>query len=242
MQIDDFLELVTKRRNVRRFKTEPIPDEYIRKILEAARWAMSGANAQPWEFIVVKNPDTKAKLAEAIHEQRKMEYAMELMRIDRVRHAGLAAFKDSRPAFNEAPVVIAVCGDRRTLAASVYFQNFDPGEGGLGGTFIKNMANATQIIHLAAAAAGLASNWVSVGRSVEGMIREAMGVPAILEVHTLVPIGYPLHRPAPVYRRPLDDIVHYEKYDMSKFRSTDDIVEYLAELKTRIESNFRKEA
>ena len=47
MQIDEFLALVRNRWSVRRFKPEPVPDDYIEKILEAGRWAMSGANAQP---------------------------------------------------------------------------------------------------------------------------------------------------------------------------------------------------
>jgi nitroreductase len=55
MQIDDFLELVKSRRSIRVFKPDPVPRETIEKILEAARWAMSGANGQPWEFVVVQD-------------------------------------------------------------------------------------------------------------------------------------------------------------------------------------------
>ena len=47
MQIDEFLELVSKRRSVRKFKPDAIPPSDIEKMIEAARWAMSGANAQP---------------------------------------------------------------------------------------------------------------------------------------------------------------------------------------------------
>ena len=65
MQIDDFLELARKRRSIRKFKPDPVPDDYVQKILEAARWAMSGANGQPWEFIVIKDPITKQRMGEA---------------------------------------------------------------------------------------------------------------------------------------------------------------------------------
>jgi len=64
MQIDEFLDLARKRRSIRRLKPEPVPDEYVNKILEAARWAMSGANAQPWEFIVITESSTLKKIAE----------------------------------------------------------------------------------------------------------------------------------------------------------------------------------
>lgn len=64
MEFDEFLKLLRKRRSVRMFKPDPVPDEYVEKILEAGRWAMSGANAQPWEFIVVRKHGLKEKLAE----------------------------------------------------------------------------------------------------------------------------------------------------------------------------------
>ena len=64
MQSDEFFKLVRKRRCIRRFKPDPVPDEYVEKVIEAARWAQSGANAQPWEFIVVKNKETKDKIVD----------------------------------------------------------------------------------------------------------------------------------------------------------------------------------
>ena len=242
LQIDDFLELVRKRRSIRRFKSDPIPDEYVGKILEAARWAMSGANAQPWEFIVVKDQETKDKLADALHEQRKTEYIMEQTRVEEIRHPGPTYDKGNKPTFNQAPVLIVVCGDRRTLVASVIAQNFDPGEGGLGGAYIKSMANATQNIQLAAAALGLGSSWISVAQSVEGIIKAILEVPDFLEVHTIVPVGYAAYEPSPVYRRELSEIVHSEKYDTGKCRSTDDIIAYLTKLRKRVGPGYRKAA
>src|SRR6267142_774067 len=59
---DTLLELVRNRISVRKLKPDPIPDEYVDKILEIGRWAMSGANGQPWEFVVVKDPKIKAGL------------------------------------------------------------------------------------------------------------------------------------------------------------------------------------
>ena len=56
---DTLLELVRNRISVRKLKPDPIPDEYVKQILEIGRWAMSGANGQPWEFVVVKDPEIK---------------------------------------------------------------------------------------------------------------------------------------------------------------------------------------
>ena len=71
MQIDEFLDLARKRRSIRKFKPAPVPDEYIEKIIEAGRWAMSGANGQPWEFIVVKDKETIKKIVEVYHDGQK---------------------------------------------------------------------------------------------------------------------------------------------------------------------------
>ncbi len=62
MDYDSLLELVKKRRSTRKFKPGSIPDEYVDKIIEVARWAPSGANSQPWDFIVIKKPELKQKI------------------------------------------------------------------------------------------------------------------------------------------------------------------------------------
>jgi nitroreductase len=61
-------KLVKTRMSVRKFRPDPIPEETIDKILEVARWAMSGANSQPWKFIVVTDPDLKKQLRGAYSE------------------------------------------------------------------------------------------------------------------------------------------------------------------------------
>lgn len=58
----DFMDVVRKRRSIRRYKPDPVPDEVLNQVLEAARLAPSGGNRQPWHFIVVKDSETKGKL------------------------------------------------------------------------------------------------------------------------------------------------------------------------------------
>ena len=62
MKYESFLELAKKRRSIRSFKPDPIPDEYVDKIIEAARWAPSGFNTQPWEFVVIKKKELKESI------------------------------------------------------------------------------------------------------------------------------------------------------------------------------------
>src|SRR5215831_7514927 len=68
-------------------KPNPIPDEHVTQILEVGRWAMSGANGQPWDFIVVKDPETKKQLFRAyIEENNDFIYWMEQQREFKLRH------------------------------------------------------------------------------------------------------------------------------------------------------------
>jgi len=88
----DVFEAIKLRRSVRAFTRENISDEQIEKILEAARWAPSAGNLQPWEFIVIRRVDVKREIARAALNQTFIE---------------------------EAPVVIVVCANE-VRSGSVY--------------------------------------------------------------------------------------------------------------------------
>jgi len=65
----EFMEVVRNRRSIRKYRQEKIPDERLANILEATRLAPSGSNRQAWKFIVVREREKKAKLAEACNKQ-----------------------------------------------------------------------------------------------------------------------------------------------------------------------------
>lgn len=224
MQIDDFIALARKRRSIRQFKPDPVPDEYINKIIEAARWAMSGANSQPWEFIVVKDKDIISKLADIHLKYYQIQTIVELTRIPEYGHP--TQKKPTDILWRYAPVVIAVLGDMRVMQASTITLRFFEEH-----TFDHNMANCVQMMHLAAAALGLGSQWVSMHAPRKELMKAVLGVPPDINLFNLVPIGYPAHKPAG-FRRKLSEIVHQNKYDMSRFRTQEDIQEFVKFLRT----------
>ena len=65
----DFWGLIRGRRSVRRYAERPVPGELVWQLLEAAHWAPSAHNRQPWRFVLVEQPDTRRRLAEAMAEQ-----------------------------------------------------------------------------------------------------------------------------------------------------------------------------
>lgn len=60
--IGAFLDLARRRRSVRRYRPDPVPEELLQQVLEAGRWAPSAVNSQPWEFVVVRDPQVKQAL------------------------------------------------------------------------------------------------------------------------------------------------------------------------------------
>lgn len=66
----DIYEAIKARRSVRKYKSEPVPEDKLRKILNSARLAPSAKNQQPWKFVVVRDEEIKRKLISACNEQK----------------------------------------------------------------------------------------------------------------------------------------------------------------------------
>jgi nitroreductase len=155
---------------------------------------------------------------------------MEQTKIEEMRHP-LMARPPTTPGFADAPVIIVVCGDPRTLQASTVIARYLCSEGDA--TFYVNLGNASQIIHLAAAALGLGAQWVSVWRIVERELKDILGIPEIFRIFQIVPIGIPAYEPEPMWTRELTEITHYDQYDQAKYRTDEDIREWVLELRRR---------
>lgn len=70
-----FLDVALERRSVRAFSPEPVPQQVIDLAIEAASSAPSGANMQPWTFVVVRDPETKRRIREAAEEEERINYS-----------------------------------------------------------------------------------------------------------------------------------------------------------------------
>gem|GEM_PF-25067 len=225
-----FFEVVKERRSIRKFKDEPIPESYLEKILEAARWAMSGANSQPWQFIVIKNREVKDRLASIYSRYREITLALELTRLEEYRQPAfrapdstqsIEAIRSRFTAWSKAPVIIALVGDPRllqasTLAARLYEIH----------TFDQSLAICAYTIHLAASALGLGAQWISLLPPIAEAMKEELAVPRELVLFNLNAIGYPDYEPVP-YRRELSSLLHYDRYDMANFMNMEDVQKYI---------------
>lgn len=245
-EYDTFLKVVKKRRSCREFSSESFPDEYIEKILEPARWAMSGANSQPWEFIVVKDSAIRRTLFEAyVNINVDFTFWMEQQRCFELRHPGFQVkdkdtpeealkVKQNARLWRDAPVVIAVVGDGRkqwgTILGAHTFSLHQS-------HFTDGLANACELIHLSAAALGLTSQWVSI--HLEDAFKEILNLPSIYTLHTLIPIGYPSGTLKGGYREKLNNLIHYDQYDQSRYPSNKQIIDRLANLRKRTSQGYK---
>lgn len=228
MDYDSLLELVKKRRSIRRFKPDPIPDNYITKIIEIARWAPSGFNMQPWEFVVVKKPELRKRIVEFISEIRPLTKNLEKTRepwMGKVWQMTGLVEKDSD--YTMAPVYIILLGDPRTNAGLPMFIRNDQDTGRM--IYQAGLANAFIYMHLAATTLGLASQWISITHTVyvQGMIKDLLGIPPEFEVFDMIALGYPAIEPNRKLMRETDEMIHYDDCGKDDFRDISEVREFI---------------
>ena len=214
VKIRELLSLMEARRTVRGYKPDPVPDGAIEQILEAARLAPSGANQQPWQFIVVKESQARKKLVDVLSEGLEADRRQEETRPEGHRH-----LNPRRPYCSQAPVFIVVCGDPRAQEAYplAYHRNR---------IFIESLAAATMSIHLAATALGLGTMWQSVTEHMETHLKKLLDIPQVYVIPNLAPIGYPKTVVGEKDAKDLEEIVHRERYNRARFKEDREFREY----------------
>jgi nitroreductase len=210
-QYDCLLDLVKKRRTVRQFKSDPVPDEYINKIIEVARYAPSAFHTQPWEFVVVRNPEIKSEVVAALDKHGPA--------IKDPAKIGL-----QRKSFRDAPVFILLVCDWRAKVGL-------PGEAPRSNEQIANLywsslANCFLYMHLAATALGLASQWYTATSraGAEQALKEIIGIPKDLTIYDMMVLGYPASPPNPKSVRELEDMVHFDNCGEQDFRTDAEVI------------------
>lgn len=201
---DAFAEVAQRRRSTRAFDAaRDVDDDTVHHLLDVARWAPSGANAQPWEFIVIRDPGTRARIVELYLEQVGTKQRMEEVVWKRKLTTGNVGFR-------HAPVLVLVVADTRVVRAFPVRTIREKGRDHL----MSSMANATLLVHLAAASRGLATQWLSDVSSpyMSTFLKEWLDIPEYMEIYDMIPIGWPAVHPDPPPRRPLAEIVHRERY------------------------------
>jgi nitroreductase len=189
----DVMQAIKGRRSIRKYRADPVPEEALQTVLEAARWAPSWSNTQCWRLIVVRDKETKSKLAGTLKGIRP----------------GRA--NPATEAVRNAPIVIAACAER---GLSGFYKDesgqsipaTDKGDWWL----MFDMALAMQNMSLAAHALGLGT--VHNGLLDAAEAARILGVPENVIVVELLPLGWPDEEPAARPRKEINEFVFFEKY------------------------------
>jgi nitroreductase len=244
---DEFLALLKYRRSIRKFKPDPVPDEFIMKILDAAHYAMSGGNSQPWEFIIIKDKEIKAKVFKAYEEELIMALEIEQQRSQPCQHPSFHILDPADPKSKEkallpfrnwieAPVVLAVLEDHRKQWGSCAIALGDACSNSNRDVLGASMGHLSMVIHLAAASLGLGSQRLDVCN--EQGYKNALHYPEPLRLNILVPIGFKTCEMGEPQRITLRELVHWNSYDMSKYMPHKDIVKRIIRIRKMNEPGY----
>jgi nitroreductase len=178
----DALELIISRQSDRKYSDKPVEKEKLDRIVEAGRMAPSACNAQPWKFIVVNDQELVLKIAEAAS----------------AKLIGMNSF------VAQAPVILVIVREKPNLSSKV-------------GATIKNkdyslidIGIATENVCLQAKAEGIGS--CIIGWFDESELRKILSVPKSKRVELIITLGYSLSEQREKKRKPLEEIVSYNRY------------------------------
>ncbi len=192
------LDLLKSRRTIRVFEEREVPLDLVMKALEAATWAPSAHNSQPWRFIVIGKGEVRRKLIEAM-SRRFME---DLLKDGVPRSEAEVMVSSSAERFMKAPLLVLFCLVKSDLER--YPDERMKAEWIMG---IQSVASAIENFLLALHALGLAGCWRCAPLFCQDVVKEILGLPEDHEPQAIIEVGYPAEKPEMPSRKPLSEVV-----------------------------------
>lgn len=195
-------EAIYSTRALRRLRPDPVPDEVLFQLLDAAIRAPSGQNVQDWRFVVVTDPEVKRRMqswAEEGWSRYQPRYAEDpalMEQLPRTQRLSLKSVEHLVRHLGAAPAIVVVCGLRG--------RHSTPG----GSAF-----PAVQNLLLAARGLGLGASIFNLPLAHAGELMEALGIPESNQIYCLIPLGYPEARHGPVRRKPIKRVVFWNRWE-----------------------------
>jgi 5,6-dimethylbenzimidazole synthase len=227
---DALMDVVRNRMTTRCFDPNyVVPREHYELILEAARHAPSGANAQPWHYIIVTRPELKKAIADYFVAEQRTRAKLK-MKFPTPNYRGLET----------APGLIVVASDFRwTRAFPVlmdgseldrkYHDNAER-------ILLQSVAASTMSAHLAAAALGYNVWWVTaIGQEdAQNMLKPLLGVPDEFAVIDIFCFGPPAKPPYKRWKKDLSQIMSWDRFDMSNYMTLEQIDAWVKEKRSQV--------
>jgi coenzyme F420-0:L-glutamate ligase/coenzyme F420-1:gamma-L-glutamate ligase len=187
-------DAIKTRRSIRRYSSRRVSTEVISEILEAARWAPSAHNAQPWRFIVLIDKSLKQDLAEAMANAWMADMIKDgtLMKVrEKLRKASVERF-------TRAPVLVIAC---LTMKDMIQYadESRQKSERDLA---VQSLGAAIQNMLLMAHSKNLGACWFCAPLFCKDAVRKVLKIPEDVEPHALITLGYPAEKPSAPSRKP----------------------------------------
>jgi nitroreductase len=224
------MDVVRSRTTTRQFDPDyVVPREHYELILEAARHAPSGADAQPWHYIVITRPQTKKAIADYFVEEQRRRARLK-MKFPTPNYRGLET----------APGFIVIASDFRwTRAFPVLMDGSDLDRQyreNAERILLQSVAASTMSAHLAAAALGYGVWWVTaIGQeSAQQAMKPLLGIPDDLAVIDIFCFGPPAKPTYKRWKKDLGQIRSWDKFDMRNYMTLEQIDEWIREMRHKV--------
>jgi coenzyme F420-0:L-glutamate ligase/coenzyme F420-1:gamma-L-glutamate ligase len=196
--MDNIMDSIKKRRSIRKYSPRKVKSNVLREVLEAAEWAPSAHNAQPWRFIVLTEEATKQVLAEAMADAWTADMAKDGVTIEAQKR------KESIERFTHAPALIVACLTMEDM--KVYpDEKRQRSERDLA---MQSLGAAIQNMLLAAHTEGLGACWFSAPSFCKETVRKVLKIPEVVEPQALIALGYAAEKPQAPQRKPLENYAY----------------------------------
>ena len=196
MSEPDFFTVVHGQRACREFRDAPVPDELIARVLDAATFAPSAENRQPWEFVVVRDPEQRGRIGDLM--KRAWEAHARDHSVTRLTPKLFAEVdQGATGTISAAPVLVVVAADTTR---------------GLPATVPSSIYPAIQNLLLAAGALGLGSALTTIATVFADELRDAVGLPEAVVPVAVIPLGIPARPLGPPRREPFAAHTHRDRY------------------------------
>jgi nitroreductase len=196
--VEPLLDLMRTTRAMRHFHPDPVPDAVIETMITAATYAPSGKNMQPWAFLAVRQAGLRRKIGDLYRDAwyEAMPPLLTEPPADRAEARARADWEYLANHMGDAPLLVLVCSSRPVDAGA-----------GAGSIF-----PAIQNLLLVGRAHGVGGCLTTVHRGREAQIKDALNIPPEVETVALIPMGYPIRPFGPVRRRPVEDVLRWDRW------------------------------
>jgi len=203
------LEAMSTTRSIRRFRPDPIPDDLLHSVLEAATWAPSGSNSQSWRLVVVRDPEKRRRIGDLYRQGLSEFYPADRLASEtdpaRARMMTGSLYLGEHIG-TEPPVLVLFCQARPASATATGPSGLRPWTRG------SSVYPAVQNLLLAARAVGLGGCLTTVHLLHEPDVKAIVGIPDDVDTFALVPLGYPRDRYGPLQRRPVEEVAYLDAW------------------------------